>query len=132
METDFLPFPSSFHWSCRCRPQHTEGSPGVSAPGLEANKQAVKAELTYDQKKDSSSIIHYRVEFGNVLLLHCPFWKWVKVLNQRRSDCRGKETLPHGLPAADASWTVGCCRREGTLLLSPLAVPLVWWGRSLE
>lgn len=80
----------------------------MSAPRLEANKQVAKAELTYDQKKDSSSIIHYRVEFGDVLLLHCPWWKRVKVLNQRRGDCRGRETLPGGSPAADVSWAVGC------------------------
>lgn len=83
----------------------------------------MKAELTYDQKKDPSSVIHYRVEFGNVLLLHCPLWKRVKVLNQRRSDRRGKETLPHGSPAADASRAVGCGGCEGTLLLSPPSLP---------
>lgn len=81
----------------------------MSSPRLQANKQAVEAELTYDQKKDPSSVIHNRVEFGNVLLIHCSLWKWAKVLNQRCSDCRSKGALPHGLPAADVSRAVGCC-----------------------
>jgi len=80
-----------------------------------SSKQDVQAELTYDQKKDPSSVVHYRVQFGNVLLLHHPLWKQVKVLNWRWSGCRGKEALPRGSPAADVSQAAGCCQGQGTL-----------------
>lgn len=61
---------------------HTDRDSLYPVPWLQANQQAVNS-LTYDEKKDPSSIIHYWVEFGNVLLLHGPLGRWLKVFNQR-------------------------------------------------
>lgn len=102
-------------------------APSCPSRGMK-HPQTMKAELTYEQKKDPSSVIHYRVEFGNVVLLHGPLCK-VEASNSRGGGCRDKGAFPHGLPAV--SQAVGCWHSAGTLLLPPLSLS-VWRGRSLE
>lgn len=102
-------------------------APSCPSRGMK-HPQTMKAELTYEQKKDPSSVIHYWVEFGNVVLLHGPLCK-VEASNSRGGGCRDKEAFPHGLPAV--SQAVGCWHCAGTLLLPPLSLS-VWRGRSLE